>query len=176
MIVSAVIVVLIVLVALFTLHLIRSHAADDKRLVFYKGRRTKAALVSRTDDKVVFSFDVPYKNTGSNEAIFLDAFVRVYLPDEQYAGALMRGRVNHPAAPRTDDYFEARLVPGGEASHLTVTLEVTPRNGRKTAAEALQGLPDVEIALYVERRGRMALFHNKENILIPREEMQALLQ
>ena len=92
MIVSAVIVVLIVLVALFTLHLIRSHAADDKRLVFYKGRRTKAALVSRTDDKVVFSFDVPYKNTGSNEAIFLDAFVRVYLPDEQYDGALMRGR------------------------------------------------------------------------------------
>ena len=34
---------------------------------------------------------LPYKNTGSSEAIFLDAFVRVYLPDEQYDGALMRG-------------------------------------------------------------------------------------
>ena len=98
------------------------------------------------------------------------------LPDEILAD--LHKRVDHGIFGYTDpldDYFEARLVPGGEASHLTVTLEVTPRNGRKTAAEAMQGLPDVEIALYVERRGRMALFHNKENILIPREEMQALL-
>ena len=171
----AVIVVLIVLVALFTLHLIHTHAQDDEKLKFYKDKRTKASLLSRTDDKIVFSFDVPYRNTGTHEAIFLEAFVRVYLPDEQYNGALVRGRVNHPAAPRTDDYFEARLVPGGEEGHLTVTLEVTPRNGSADATAALLGLPDFEVALYVERRGRMALFHNKENILLPREELQALV-
>ena len=58
---------------------------------------------------------------------------------------------------------------------MTVTLEVTPRNGSADAKEALLGLPDFEVALYVERRGRMALFHNKENILLSREELQALV-
>ena len=168
--------VLIVLVILFTLRLISNHAASDKLLVFFKDKRTQAKLVSKADEKIVFSIDVPYENRSRDEGIFLDAFVRIYLPDEQYNGSLLRGRVNHPDAPRTDDYFEARLVPPGEKGHLTVTFEATPRNGSRTAEEAVRGLPDVEFALYVERRGRMALFHNKENILLTKEELQNLLK
>ena len=174
--VLGIILVLIVLVILFTLQLISKHAASDKLLVFYKDKRTQAKLVSKTDEKIEFSIDVPYENKSGDEGIFLDAFVRIYLPDEQYNGALLRGRVNHPQAPREDDYFEARLVPPGEKDHLTVTVEVTPRNGKKTAEAALQDMPDVEFALYVERRGRMELFHNKENILLTKEELQKLLK
>ena len=170
------ILVLIVLVILFTLRLISNHAASDKLLVFYKEKRTQAKLVSKTDEKIEFSVDVPYENKSGDEGIFLDAFVRIYLPDEQYNGSLLRGRVNHPDAPRTDDYFVARLVPPREKGYLTVTFEATPRNGSKTATEAVQGMPDVEFALYVERRGRMALFHNKENILLTKEELQKLLK
>ena len=174
--VLGIILVLIVLVILFTLQLISKHAASDKLLVFYKDKRTQAKLISKTDKKIEFSIDVPYENKSGDEGIFLDAFVRIYLPDEQYNGALLRGRVNHPQAPREDDYFEARLVPPGEKDHLTVTVEVTPRNGKKTAEAALQDMPDVEFALYVERRGRMELFHNKENILLTKEELQKLLK
>ena len=176
MIVLGIILVLIVLVILFTLQLISKHAASDKLLVFYKDKRTQAKLVSKRSEKIEFSIDVPYENKSGDEGIFLDAFVRIYLPDEQYNGALLRGRVNHPQAPREDDYFEARLVPPGEKDHLTVTVEVTPRNGKKTAEAALQDMPDVEFALYVERRGRMELFHNKENILLTKEELQKLLK
>lgn len=175
MVVAGILLVLAVLVVLFTLHLISSHAASDKKLAFFKEKRTAAKLMDLTEDKGTFYIEVPYKNKSVDEGIFLDAFVRVYLPDEQYDGALMRGKVNHPAAPRTDDYFEARLVAPGEAGHLIVTFEVTPRNGKRTAKEAILGLPDVEVALYVERRSRMALFHNKENILLTREELQALI-
>ena len=174
--VLGIILVLIVLVILFTLQLISKHAASDKLLVFYKDKRTQAKLVSKRSEKIEFSIDVPYENKSGDEGIFLDAFVRIYLPDEQYNGALLRGRVNHPQAPREDDYFEARLVPPGEKDHLTVTVEVTPRNGKKTAEAALQDMPDVEFALYVERRGRMELFHNKENILLTKEELQKLLK
>ena len=174
--VLGIILVLLVLVILFTLRLISNHAASDKLLVFYKEKRTQAKLVSKTDEKIEFSVDVPYENKSGDEGIFLDAFVRIYLPDEQYNGSLLRGRVNHPDAPRTDDYFEARLVPPREKGYLTVTFEATPRNGSKTAAEAVQGMPDVEFALYVERRGRMALFHNKENIELTKEELQKLLK
>ncbi len=165
-----------VLVILFTLRLISAHAAADKQLVFCREKRTQAELVSKSDEKIEFSIDVPYANKSRNEGIFLDAFVRIYLPDEQYNGVLLRGRVNHPQAPRTDDYFEARLVPPGEEGYLTVTFEATPRNGKKTAEEAILGMPDVEVALYVERRGRMELFHNKENILLTREELQKMAE
>ena len=171
MIVVGVILVLIALVVLFTLQLISKHAASDKQLVFFRDKRTQAKLISKTDEKIEFGVDVPYENKSRDEGIFLDAFVRIYLPDEQY-----NGRVNHPAAPRTDDYFEARLVPPGEKAHLTVTFEATPRNGKKTAEEALLAMPDVEFALYVERRGRMELFHNKENILLTKEEVHNLLK
>lgn len=176
MIVVGVILVLIALVVLFTLQLISKHAVSDKQLVFFRDKRTQAKLISKTDEKIEFGVDVPYENKSRDEGIFLDAFVRIYLPDEQYNGVLLRGRVNHPAAPRTDDYFEARLVPPGEKGHLTVTFEATPRNGKKTAEEALLAMPDVEFALYVERRGRMELFHNKENILLTKEEVHNLLK
>ena len=169
MIVVGVILVLIALVVLFTLQLISKHAASDKQLVFYRDKRTQAKLISKTDEKIEFGVDVPYENKSRDEG-------RIYLPDEQYNGVLLRGRVNHPAAPRTDDYFEARLVPPGEKGHLTVTFEATPRNGKKTAEEALLAMPDVEFALYVERRGRMELFHNKENILLTKEEVHNLLK
>ena len=176
MIIIGAILVLAVLVILFTLRLISNHAAADKELVFFKEKRTRAKLVSTSAEKIMFSIDVPYANQGGNEAVFLDAFVRIYLPDEQYNGVLLRGRVNHPKAPRTDDYFEARLVPPHEEDRLTITFEATPRNGKKTAKEALLGMPDVEVAMYVERRGRMALFHNKENILLTKEELQDLVK
>ena len=133
MIVLGIILVLIVLVILFTLQLISKHAASDKLLVFFIDKRTQAKLLSKTDDKIEFSIDVPYENQSRDEGIFLDAFVRIYLPD-------------------------------------------APRNGKRTAEEALLGIPDVEFALYVERRGRMELFHNKENILLTREELQKLLK
>jgi len=176
MIILGAILAVLVLIVLFTLRLISRHAEADRQLNFYKEKRTEAKLVSKTDEKIVFCFDVPYHNKSNCEGIFLDAFVRIYLPDEQYNGILLRGRVNHPRAPRTDDYFEARLVPPGEEGCLTITFEATPRNGKKTAKEALLGMPDTEVALYVERRGRMELFHNKENILLTREEVQKLVK
>ena len=86
--VLGIILVLIVLVILFTLRLISNHAASDKLLVFYKEKRTQAKLVSKTDEIIEFSVDVPYENKSGDEGIFLDAFVRIYLPDEQYNGSL----------------------------------------------------------------------------------------
>ena len=59
MIVLGIILVLIVLVILFTLQLISKHAAADKLLVFYKEKRTQAKLISKTEDKIEFSIDVP---------------------------------------------------------------------------------------------------------------------
>ena len=65
MIVLGIILVLIVLVILFTLQLISKHAAADKLLVFYKEKRTQAKLVSKSEDKIEFSVDVPYDNKAA---------------------------------------------------------------------------------------------------------------
>lgn len=176
MMIAGIIIVLILLALLFTLSLIRKHDREDHMIYFSKEKRSPVRLVSLTDDEFRFEFDVPYANPGTGEGIFLDAFARVYLPDEQYNGALLRGRVNHSTRPREDDYFEAMLIPPGSKDYLTMKFDLVPRNGKKTAKEAVLTMPDVEVALYVARRGRGPLFYDKENILITGEELKALVK
>lgn len=168
-----VIIGIVVLIAIALTIFIFSQGKEN--VIFLKDKRTKAHLVSKSDERIDFAFDVPYENPGKDDGVFLDAYVRVYLPDEQYNGALLRGKVNRSDVPRDDDYFEAMLVPIDFKGALTVKFELTPRNGKATAAEALLGMPDVEFALYVDERGRENLYRAKTNILITKEELQALL-
>ena len=50
---------------------------------------------------------MPFTNEGGDEGLVLDAFMRIYLPQEQYDKALVRGKINLKDVPRDDDYFEA---------------------------------------------------------------------
>ena len=55
MVVAGILLVLAVLVVLFTLRLISSHAASDKKLAFFREKRTAAKLLSLTEEKCTFS-------------------------------------------------------------------------------------------------------------------------
>jgi len=167
---------LILIVVLFIWNLRRSHFAQDKLVLVRTDKRSKARLTQKSDDRICFEITVPYENNSNDEAIFLDAFTRIYLPDEQYDGACVRARVNNEAAPREDDYFEALIFHAGDKGNLILKFEVTPRNGKKTAEEALRGIPDFDFALYVERRSRGPLFHSKDNIRLTKEELAELLK
>lgn len=83
------------------------------RFVFDVKNRTKAELTDKTDNKLCFSVDVPFTNEGGDEGLVLDAFMRIYLPQEQYDKALVRGKINLKDVPRDDDYFEALVMPKG---------------------------------------------------------------
>ena len=145
-----------------------------EKFILDTDRMTKAALVDKTSDKLTFAFDVPYINNGKDEAVVLDAFVRVYLPVELYDKALVRGKIYRKEVKREDDYFEAWIWRPNINGDMTVQLELTPLNGA-TLAEAVAGLPDFDAALYWECRGRGLLYTIKKYVTINAAEIKALL-
>ena len=145
------------------------------KFVFDVAKRTKAELAGKTDGKLCFNVDVPFTNEGGDEGLVLDAFMRIYLPQEQYDKALIRGKINLKDVPRDDDYFEALVMPKGEHKTMTTKFEVTPMHGA-TLKEAVEGLPDFDVALFWECRGRENLYTVKKFITISSEEVKALLK
>ena len=147
----------------------------DAQLEFATDRRTQAVAVSASEERVDFQVQVPFKNIGKQEGTILDTFIRVYLPQEQYDGLQLRGKVNLDQVMREDDYFEAMLVPAGQGGKLLLRFEAVPCKGL-TMAQALKSMPDVDVCLYTECRGRKELYTAKKYFTLTAEELGQLLE
>jgi len=143
-----------------------------EKIVFDVKARTPARLTQASPEKICFEVEVPYKNMGTDQGVILDAYVRPYLCQEQYDGALLRGKVNLKNVPRDDDYFEAVLVNPGSGNTLVCKFELTPLHAAD-AYEALKGMPEIDVALFVDERGRDALYQAKKIITLTPEEFAA---
>ena len=146
----------------------------DAKMFFDVKKRTAAVKVNETEKRLDFVVELDYKNVGKQEATLIDAYVRIYLPHEQYEDVLLRGKVNLKDVLRDDDYFEAVLAPAGTGKTMVLRFEAYAKNG-KTIAEALANIPDVDVALIVECRGRGALFTEQKYITLIAEEMRGLI-
>lgn len=138
-------------------------------------QRTAAVKAAERDGRVDFQLEVPFDNVGKQEGTILDAYMRIYLPQEQYDDVLLRGKVNLEGVLRDDDYFEALLVPAGTGKKLVLRFEAYARKG-KSIQEALANIPDVDVALFADCRGRRELYTIKEYFTLTAEEMRALVK
>lgn len=66
-------------------------------------------------------------------------------------------------------------MPKGEHKTMTAKFEVTPMHGA-TLKEAVEGLPDFDVAMFWECRGRENLYTVKKFITISADEVKALLK
>lgn len=164
---------LIVLAVVVLFVFIKSRGDADMQVLVEK--RTTSVKVSEDGKRLDFEVEVPYRNVGKEEGTILDTYMRIYLPDEQYDNVLLRGKVNLKDVKRADDYFEAVLVPANTGKTLLLRFEAYARNG-KTIAEAMAGIPDVDVALYLDCRGRGPLFTVKKFLTLSAEEMRALVK
>lgn len=146
----------------------------DAVMRFKKAERSKAQLEAVKDGRLDFYVEIPYDNIGKQEGTIIDTYMRIYLPQEQYSDVLLRGKVNLKNVLRDDDYFEALLVPAGTGNTLVLRFEAYARNG-KSIKEAMQNIPDVDVALYADCRGRGALYTKKEIFTLSAEEMRNLI-
>lgn len=147
----------------------------DALMRFKVKERTEAVLDEADNKTACFSVEVPFDNIGKQEGTIIDAYMRIYLPQEQYNDVLLRGKVNLKNVLREDDYFEALLVPAGTANTLVLRFEAYAKNG-KTIKEAMADIPDVDVALFADCRGRGALYTKKEIFTLTAVEMRKLLQ
>jgi hypothetical protein len=169
----AVIIAVIVLGALVVALFIFMQGDAEMRLLTKE--RTQATKVSAEQERLDFQLELPFDNIGKQEGTILDAYMRIYLPQEQYADVLLRGKVNLADVPREDDYFEAVLVPAGTKRSFALRFEAYARNG-KSLAEALGNAPDVDVALFADCRGRRELYTVKEYFTLTAEELRALVK
>lgn len=165
----AIIVLGVIVVGIYIAH------QGDAVMRFKTAVRTQAAKDSADDQRLDFSVEVPYDNIGRQEGTIIDAYLRIYLPQEQYGDVLLRGKVNLKNVLREDDYFEALLVPAGTGNTLVLRFEAYARNG-KSIAEAMSQIPDVDVALFADCRGRGALYTQKEIFTLTADEMRKLVQ
>ncbi len=147
----------------------------DAEMRLLTRKRTAAVKVGEQGERVDFQLEIPFDNVGRQEGTILDAYMRIYLPQEQYDDILLRGKVNLEGVLRDDDYFEALLVPAGTGRNFVLRFEAYARNG-KSIREALGGVPDVDVALFADCRGRRELYTVKEYFTLTAEEMRALIK
>ena len=138
-------------------------------------KRSAVALEKKEAERVDFSLEIPFDNVGKQEGTVLDAYMRIYLPQEQYSDVLLRGKVNREGYLREDDYFEAMLVPAGTGEKFVLRFEAYAKNG-KSLEEAMENIPDVDVALFADCRGRRELYTVKEYFTLTADEMRALVK
>lgn len=138
-------------------------------------KRSEAALDKAEGERLDFSLTLPFDNIGKQEGTILDAYMRIYLPQEQYDDVLLRGKVNLEGVLRDDDYFEALLVPAGTGKNFVLRFEAYARNG-KSIAEAVGNMPDVDVALFADCRGRRELYTIKEYFTLTAKELHELVK
>jgi hypothetical protein len=168
-------IILALIIAAIVVVTVYIYTQETEKVVFYLDKRSKAELVSETPEKICFNIELPYNNLGQDEGVFLDVYLRPYLCQEQYDGALLRGKINLKGKFRDDDYFECMLVPVGQANSLVMRMELTPLKAAN-AREALLGMPEVDVAVFAEMRGRGPLYRQKLLVTITPEELQAMLK
>ena len=72
-----------------------------------------------------------------------------------------------------DAFIRVYLGPGVKKT-MVVKFELVPEHG-VTLKQAVEGMPDVDIALFLDCRGRTALYTVKKIITLHKDELQALL-
>ena len=110
----------------------------DCVLRMLKSKRTPLHVESMDMRHVKLSFTIPIKNVGKQLGTIMDAFVRIYIPLEQYDKAKVTGHLTDFDVPRPDDYWQAFLdLAGGAAESLARLPDATQARLRAEVAADL---------------------------------------
>lgn len=108
--------------------------------------------VEQNEQGLVARTVVSYINKGRQDGTLMDVFPRCQVPQEYYDAARITATVTNEAAPRTDGYWEANIVPTGTGGAVVLTVQFAPRQDVAAALEALVDFP-IDIIYQVVARG-----------------------
>lgn len=141
--------------------------------VLLKGKRTPFQVDFMDLTHAVLSCTVPIKNAGRQNGTLMDAFVRPYLPQEQYDRAGVRALLMDTARPREDDYWEALIVEPGRTVELRVKVFLTAKSG--SILQALEHFPDMAMDVIWQAVGRSDWVYEKARIHLTQDELRDAL-
>ena len=134
-----------------------AHLKGTGNSVIMTKDRTELKLEEVTATEAKFSTEFSMVNIGSEDCTILDVFARPYLPQEQYDKATVSCHVETTDRRRSDNYFEAMLLPQGTERRLILTLTFVA-NGTRSIKEALNDMVDMDVAVYHDGASRKLLY------------------
>ena len=148
----------------------------DAEFFFDVPNRSSLILEKEAEDSVVFSFQLPFKNKGSQQGTLMDVFARPWLPSEQFSAAELSTQLTIVSNPRYDGYWEAALFPMDKTDNdvAIVRLRFDTPNG--DIRQAMKQMVDLQLNIIYQIVARSDWYLEKTMLTVPAEEFAAALQ
>lgn len=143
------------------------------RFVLAREKRSPYTVEFMDFNRAVLTCTVPIVNEGKQNGTIMDAFVRSYLPREQYDRADVRALLMDTARPREDDYWEALIVEPGKTVELQVKLILTAKGGH--ILRELDDFPDMPMDIICQVVGRSDWAYEKSRIWLTQDDLRKAL-
>lgn len=138
-----------------------------------RGKKSDFSVEDMDMRKAVLSCTVPIKNVGRQNGTIMDAFVRPYMPQEQYDKVEVRALLMDVQRPREDDYWEALIVEPKKTVEMKVRVTLTAKSG--SLLRALEEFPEMPLDIIYQIVGRSDWAYEKGRIYLTREELRNAL-
>lgn len=150
----------------------------DAEFEFIVDQRTDFILEDLTDKTATFSCKVPFINKGSQGGTIMDAYPRHLLPYEQYDGVEVSSRMELSTAPRTDNYFEAVIIPQGTGGTVVITVKFTAKEGdiKEALGQMAELTVDMAIDIVYQIVARSPWYIHKTRMMMTCDEIMSALQ
>jgi hypothetical protein len=150
----------------------------DAEFEFIVGQRTDFVLDEMTEETATFSCKVPFINKGTQDGTIMDAYPRHLLPYEQYDGVEVSSRMELTTAPRTDNYFEAIIIPKGTGGTVILTVKFTAKSGniKDTLRDLYELSVDMPIDIVYQIVARAPWYIDKARTIMTCDEIMAAMQ
>jgi len=150
----------------------------DAEFEFIVGQRTDFILEELTDKAATFSCKVPFINKGSQGGTIMDAYPRHLLPYEQFDGVDVSSRMELSTAPRTDNYFEAVIIPQGTGGTVVITVTFTAKEGgiKEALGQMAELTVDMAIDIVYQIVARSLWYIHKTRMIMTCDEIMRAMQ
>ena len=145
----------------------------DCVLRMQKSKRTPLKVESMDMRHVRLSFTIPIKNVGKQLGTIMDAFVRIYIPFEQYDKARVTGHLTDFDVPRHDDYWQAFILDPGKEKKFLITLDIDGKG--QSILQDRETFPAFGMDIIYQVVARSDYYYAKTRVVITREELQNAL-
>ncbi|MEG6584157.1 hypothetical protein [Dendrosporobacter sp. 1207_IL3150] len=161
----------LLIVAVLVVVAIRLFIANqgDAEFLFQVDQASAFEVSKMSEDTVTVTCKVPFVNKGSQDGTIMDCYTRHLLPCEQYDGVEVYSRLELEAAPRTDGYFEAIIIPKQTGQTIIVTVTLKAKDG--DIKQALAQMVDMPIDIVYQIVARSDWYINKTRLMMKANEI-----
>ena len=145
----------------------------DCSLRMLKGKMTPLKVEDMDRESVVLSFTIPIVNTGRQIGTIMDAFVRTYLPFEQYDKASVTATLTAADTPRDDGYWQAFIMEIRKPKVFLIKLAIKGKSGN--ILRDLEDFPDMPMDIIYQVVARSDYYYAKTRVTLTSEDLRTAL-